>query len=396
MKLLVVQETDWIERGPHQQHHLFERLAERGHEVRVVDFEYLWRDDDSTAYHRGRQVRQPEGHVVDDVDISLVRPPLVRLPVLDKATIPVTHGLELRRQFSDFEPDVVIAFGIMNAFIAQRLAKMYSVPFIYYLIDHLHTLLENRVLEPLAKQVEGRTLAAADHVFVINDGLREYAVSLGADPSDIRVIPGGVDVARYRTADGTGVTLPGAVDEDDVVLFFMGWLYEFSGLRELASSLASYEGDGPRYRLLVVGNGDLFDELAEMRESVLGDDLLLAGRVPFETIPDYLAYANVCLLPAEHNEIMDDIVPIKMYEYLASGCPVVATRLPGIEKEFGEGNGVVYTDGPEHAFERIRRLVESEGLAAHEAAARAFVENYDWQVLVDRFESELESITVPR
>ena len=39
MKILVVQESDWIERGPHQNHHLMERLSIKGHEVRVIDYE---------------------------------------------------------------------------------------------------------------------------------------------------------------------------------------------------------------------------------------------------------------------------------------------------------------------------------------------------------------------
>ena len=43
MRILVVQESDWLERNPHQQHHLFDRLSERGHEVRVMDYPIDWR-----------------------------------------------------------------------------------------------------------------------------------------------------------------------------------------------------------------------------------------------------------------------------------------------------------------------------------------------------------------
>ena len=42
LDLLVVQETDWLQRGPHQQHHILERLSERGHQIVVVDFEILY------------------------------------------------------------------------------------------------------------------------------------------------------------------------------------------------------------------------------------------------------------------------------------------------------------------------------------------------------------------
>lgn len=46
MRILVVQESDWIERNPHQQHHLFDRLSARGHEVRVIDYPIDWRKDE--------------------------------------------------------------------------------------------------------------------------------------------------------------------------------------------------------------------------------------------------------------------------------------------------------------------------------------------------------------
>lgn|GEM_PF-6581798 len=47
-------------------------------------------------------------------------------------------------------------------------------------------------------------------------------------------------------------------------------------------------------------------------------------------------------LPAHNNKILCDIVPIKMYVYMAMGRPVVATRLSGIMKEFGTDNCLLY------------------------------------------------------
>ncbi|MDP2766959.1 MAG: hypothetical protein Q8O41_05860 [Candidatus Methanoperedens sp.] len=55
MKLLVLQETDWIKRGPHQQHHLMDRMALRGHEIHVIDYEYLWKEDNERKMITGRK-----------------------------------------------------------------------------------------------------------------------------------------------------------------------------------------------------------------------------------------------------------------------------------------------------------------------------------------------------
>ena len=52
MKILVVQESDWIKRNPHQQHHLMERLSMRGHEIRVIDYPIDWKKDKSRYQQR--------------------------------------------------------------------------------------------------------------------------------------------------------------------------------------------------------------------------------------------------------------------------------------------------------------------------------------------------------
>jgi glycosyltransferase involved in cell wall biosynthesis len=362
-----------------------------GHDVRVIDFEFLWPETGSDQRYRGRQEVTPDPQIIDDAQISLVRPPIVKLPVLDKASILPAHTRELHRQFKHFQPDVVVGFGILNAYLASYLGGRNDVPFIYYIIDHLHTLLSNEVLQTVAKRVESRTIRRADYVYTINEGLREYSIELGANPSNTRVVPGGVDMAKYTAGDRRSVSLPTEIGDDETVLFFMGWVYEFSGLRELAKDLAA-DDEYDNIKLLVVGEGDLYEELQEIKRDSLGDQLILTGRVPFEEIPHYLDYADICLLPAEHNDTMDNIVPIKMYEYLASGSPVVATRLPGLEKEFGENSGIVYTSGPNKAFETIVELLQSENYDMHAERGRQFAEKHDWPRLAKEYESHLQLI----
>jgi len=46
MRILVVQESDWLKRNPHQQHHLMERLSQKAHEIRVIDYDIDWRKEE--------------------------------------------------------------------------------------------------------------------------------------------------------------------------------------------------------------------------------------------------------------------------------------------------------------------------------------------------------------
>jgi glycosyltransferase involved in cell wall biosynthesis len=109
-------------------------------------------------------------------------------------------------------------------------------------------------------------------------------------------------------------------------------------------------------------------------------------------MPSFLAAASICLLPAQPVPTMRNIVPIKMYEYLASGKAVIATRLPGLLKEFGEGHGVVYVNGPSEVVSKAIELAQSGALQTLGQRGRSFVANNDWNTITDSFEADLNEL----
>ncbi len=86
----------------------------------------------------------------------------------------------------------------------------------------------------------------------------------------------------------------------------------------------------------------------------------------------------------------NDIIPIKLYEYMAMEKPVITTRLPGILKEFGDDNGVIYVDTPEEVLKEAIKLVRTEIINEEGRKARRFVEKYSWDSITDEFEGILE------
>ena len=89
---------------------------------------------------------------------------------------------------------------------------------------------------------------------------------------------------------------------------------------------------------------------------------------------------------------MRNIVPIKMYEYLAAGKPVIATRLPGLVEEFGEGNGIVYVKGPVEVLSKASELARGGELRKLGRSGRDLVSQNDWAKVTDTFESYLKAI----
>ena len=389
MRILLLQETDWIKRGPHQQHHLMDRMALRGHEIRVIDYEYLWKEDKNRKTITGRKEVKGAYKIFKEANITLIRPGMIKLPVLDMASILYFHEKEIKKQIQEFKPDVIIAFGILNAYLGMQQAKKHDIPFVYYLIDHLHTLLPNKLTRKTAEQFEKRTIKSADKIFVINKGLKDYAVEMGGDINKMSIIPAGVDLEKFNPQiDGSSIRKKYGIKKDDILLFFMGWIYNFSGMKEVAKSLSIT--DNENIKLMIVGEGDLYKPLLKMKsENNLNEKLILTGKIPFEEIPKHISAADICLLPAYKNEIMMNIVPIKIYEYMAMGKPVIATNLPGIQKEFGLNNGINYIENSSGALEKSIWLSETNGLETEGEKAYSYVHDLSWDKITSQFENLL-------
>jgi len=394
MRILLLQEADWIKRGPHQQHHLIDRLALRGHEIRIIDHQFQWREDINPEVLPRRVIVTRAYKIYPEAGarITLVRPRAIKLAGLNTASIVPFHLMEIRRQVKEFKPDIILSCGVLNAYLGLMEAKRNNIPFVYYLIDQLHSLLSNPLKRGLAKQVERRNLQSADEIIVISQALKEYAKSMGAREREISVITTGVDLARFHPdLDGQPVRKQYGIAQDDTLLFFMGFMYDFSGLEEVAKSIL----DGPpaNIKLMVVGDGDLYAPLLKMAAQNNADDtIILTGKVPFEDIPSYVAAADICLLPAYKNEIMMNIVPIKMYEYMAMGKPVIATELPGIIQEFGFNNGINYVDRSEDVVTKAREMIERGVVRDEGKMARKFVSGSDWDTITDAFEAKLSAM----
>ncbi len=394
MRMLVVQESDWMDKGPHQSHHLMERMSARGHEVRVIDFEILWRQHEKNGLISKREEFTNVHKAIDEGNITVIRPPIMKLPVMDYMSLIITHKKEIQKQLDEFQPDVIIGFGILNAHIAIRLAKQRGIPFVYYIIDELHRLIPQKCFQGLGRKIESSNMEQADLVLSINEGLRDYTIQMGAQREKTEVIRAGIDFERFNPdLDGSAVREKLGITEDDIVLFFMGWLYDFSGLKEVALELARDPQEYRNIKLMVLGKGDLWDTLQKIRrEYKMEDRLIMLDWQPYEEVPKYIAAADICILPAYKNEIMQNIVPIKMYEYMAMGKPVIATRLSGLVKEFGEGNGVVYVEGAEEVLNRAYELTEQQQIKKEERAAKAFVKYNGWDKLTSMFEGFLKDI----
>jgi glycosyltransferase involved in cell wall biosynthesis len=370
-----------------------ERLVRRGHDVRVVDFEIGWSSRPAKPRFQHRTVFPDVEKVVEGGGLPVVRPAMIRAPVLDYISATVSHYLEIRRQLKEFRPHVLVGFGILNASTGIRLARRHHIPFVYYLIDELHRLVPQPAFRWLSKTVEQANLRRSTKVLSINSALQEYTIRMGAAIERTEVLPAGIDLNRYMSADGSEIRQQYDFAKTDLVLFFMGWMYPFSGLRDVAAAIVTAPQGAKTPKLLAVGRGELFEDLQRLAGQPNAERrIVVLPWQPYPEIPKYLAAADVCILPAENVEVMQNIVPIKMYEYMAAGKPVVASRLAGLQKEFPEGQGVVYVDRPSDSVAKALELAGDDRIHQLGLQARLSVSRNDWEAVTDRFEALLSGL----
>ena len=395
MKILVVQESDWLERNPHQQHHLMERMALRGHEIRVIDYPIDWPKENRSGLVYKREVHKNVSKIKENANIEVVRPSFVKIKGLNYATLFFSHKREIERQISEFRPDIILGLGILNTYNASKIAKKHDIPFVYYFIDVLHALIPEKAFQSLGKWFTQKTIQNADLVITINKKLSEFAVRMGSRPDATILIDAGIDLASYNPdLDDSKIREEYGISKDDVVLFFMGWIYEFAGMKELARALGEKKDKYPNYKILVVGDGDAYDKMCQIRDEYgMEDQLIMTGKQPFERIPEFLASADFCLLPAHIDEpIMQDIVPIKIYEYLAMKKVVIATELPGISKEFGYGHGIEYIQEASEVLEVVEDILADGRYDEIASTAREYVKSNDWEAITDKFEDAMNRL----
>ncbi|GAF85071.1 unnamed protein product, partial [marine sediment metagenome] len=150
----------------------------------------------------------------------------------------------------------------------------------------------------MARIFKKKTLKSSNGVIVINEKLKDYAIEMGSHPHRTYLVRAGVDLERFNPhIDSSRVRKQYKIEENDFVLFFMGWLYDFSGLREVALNLAKIRKKEFKLKLLIVGEGDLYAELKKIqRKYSLQDRIILTGWQPYHKIPQLLRASDLCLL----------------------------------------------------------------------------------------------------
>jgi glycosyltransferase involved in cell wall biosynthesis len=248
----------------------------------------------------------------------------------------------------------------------------------------------------LFRDTETVNLEHADLIVVVSEVLRDGLIQRGVAEDRVVVRPNGVDPERYRPDLDGGVVRRRLGLEGSVVVGFVGTFGMWHGAKVLARAARSVLAQRPEARFLFVGDGKERGEA----EAILADErprVRFTGLVPQEEGPEHLAAMDVLAAPHVGNPDGTRFFgsPTKLFEYMAMGRGIVASRLEQIEQVLEDGrSALLVPPGDEAALSRaLLKLVDDAALRARlGAAARARAcERHTWEVHVRGIVSALST-----
>jgi glycosyltransferase involved in cell wall biosynthesis len=203
-------------------------------------------------------------------------------------------------------------------------------------------------------------------------------------PGRVLEIEWGADTVRFHP--GAAGAIPFSRHGSDVIAIFAGAFRAWHGAIHLVEAVRRLRARGRRdIRAVLVGDGP---ELARVRQAAAGiDGITLTGAVPHEQMPACLAAADIGVAPFDvtaHPALAQEFYwsPLKIFEYMASGLPVVAPRITRLDRIVRDGHeGILYDPPtPDALANALERLADSKVRADFGAAARErVVRSFSWE-----------------
>ncbi|MBN2105574.1 glycosyltransferase family 4 protein [bacterium] len=297
----------------------------------------------------------------------------------------------LREEFSILQnnkPDVLIARLDSHVFSPPILSRHFQLPYIaevdspvMYEIRHFAKFYYSPY--GLLDRLEMAFILNASKAFCVSQQLKQHYVERGVPSNHLTVIPNGADISRFHP-DTLNHTMRENLKIDDyVVIGFIGSFQLWHGVEQLKALIDALLTRHDRAAFLLVGKGRPMQRSLQqyVQSRKIANRVCMIEYVPHHEIPALIHAMDIVLAPYPYLPFFY-YSPVKIYEYLACGKPVVASRIGQIPEIIEHRkNGMLCEPGNIQEFiDCIDQLINNTGLRKDigQAAADDILKHHTW------------------
>jgi glycosyltransferase involved in cell wall biosynthesis len=208
-----------------------------------------------------------------------------------------------------------------------------------------------------------RFIKRCKKIITITQGLKNSLIEKGVYKNNILVAPDGVDLEKFNVSLNKEecrkkLNLP----TDKKIVLYAGHLYKWKGVDILAEASKFLPEN---YIVYFVGGTE--EDIRRFKSAYLTfGNIKIIGHRPYPEIPYWLKAADVLVLPNSGKEKISQewTSPIKLFEYMASGTPIIASNLPSIREIINNKNAfLVSPDDPRNLADVIKRAISDKEMA---------------------------------
>jgi glycosyltransferase involved in cell wall biosynthesis len=273
----------------------------------------------------------------------------------------------LKRRFENAPPDCIYERASLYGTAGVQLAQALNVPLLLEVNSPLaveQSTYRRTAFGELAAAAEQWTLTRADAVLTVSEPLRRHLLDQGLDPSRVYVVPNGINAALFRPEPREPDVRARWKLGEGPVLGFVGGLRPWHGVDILPTVFERLIGRYPNLRLIFVGDGPLRGKLeSDLRAKGVLPYTVFTGGLSHTEVPPVLRHFDVALAPYPAFDHPFYFSPLKLFEYMGCGIPVVASAIGQIaEVVRHEETGLLYPPGDVDALTaHCDRLLSNPG-----------------------------------
>jgi len=339
----------------------------------------------------------------DSLPFRLIRIPLFDFPLLRSLSFSFLLALFLLCHCSNAKPDVVYirrGISLIPAIFAtlKKSILIYEVNDDPYAQEDLPSMsIFSRVDRWLSIKTDEIALCWCNAAFVITKQIGDKIIRQlpRISPTKIHVVPSGTNTNLYRPMDKHQCRSMLHLEPTRTYIGFMGSLLDHQGVEVLIDAAPHVINSFPDTCFVIIGEGPMKDRWRRrVHEQSIQRNFLFTGQIDYEKTPVWINAMDICTAPYIRAAGLRS--PVKIFDYLACGRPVIASRIPGTTDIF-EDSGAVRLVEPENkeafAAAIVDLLSNTETASSMGLDGRRWVEaQYDRMLVAKRLEETVHAL----